>query len=170
MTTRLHLLLSAVLGFVSLAGCSTTLSDEDVAPDLAGGSEASGSFQRAAPPEEPPLRVEAGESCIVQTRQLYVVSGTLSGTFEIDYRILVHGPCGALPGTFDEEWIAYGSFAGEWNGAAAATGLTYVATVHAGGAVEGRIVLGPQMEGELRVLGDLDDGFLDYAGWVRAAP
>ena len=55
--------------------------------------EASGLFKPKGPPNSPPIRIEAGESCIVDLTQAYIVSGTLSGSFEIDYRIVVHGPC-----------------------------------------------------------------------------
>ena len=72
----------------------------------------SGTLVPKGPPISPPVRVEAGNNCIVDLVQTYSVTGTLSGIFEIDYRILVYGPCGVPPGTYDEEWIAYGIFDG----------------------------------------------------------
>jgi len=77
-----------------------------------GETEASGLFAPAGPPLEQPVRVDAGGSCVVDLRQAYVISGPLSGSLDIDYRILVHGPCEVPPviGKYDEEWIAHGTF------------------------------------------------------------
>jgi len=54
------------------------------------------------------------------------MSGTLSGSLEIDYRILVHGPCEVppAPGKHDGEWIAYGRFNVEADGLARSGTLT----------------------------------------------
>lgn len=128
------------------------------------GNEASGSFAPSGPPSMPPVKVEAGKSCIVDLEQPYVVLGTLSGTFTLDYRILISGPCGAPPGTFDEEWIAHGTFTGTVNGATASGNLSYVAAVSAGGDVKGRMVLGQGLEGELEVRGNFGDRELSYRG------
>lgn len=103
---------------------------------------------------------------MVELRQSYAISGTLSGSMVIDYRILVAGPCGAPLGTFDEEWIAHGKFCGTIDGSAASGSLSYVARVRAGGDVDGRIVLGQGLDGELRVHGVFGDGRLSYEGSV----
>ena len=128
--------------------------------------DASGAFAPNGPPAVAPVRVDAGQGCVIDLTQAYTVTGTLSGTFAIDYRILSAGPCGSPAGTFDEEWIAHGTFTGTLNGAAVSGGLSYTATVTAGGDVEGTIILGPELEGELEVFGNFGDGTLTYEGWV----
>jgi len=156
-----------VVGMFWLAGCATTarLSDELTKPP--DGKEASGSFTPTGPPSELPVKIEVGTSCLVELKQSYSISGTLSGTMMIDYRILVYGPCGVSPGTFDEDWIAHGTFTGTANGSAVSGKLSYVARVQAGGNVEGRVSLGQGLEGELQVRGNFSDGSLAYTGWVR---
>jgi hypothetical protein len=67
---------------------------------------------------------------------------------------------------FDEEWIAYGTFQGTVNGLAASGKLRYTARVRGGGDVEGRIVLGQGVNGELTVRGHFGDGRLSYTGHV----
>lgn len=129
----------------------------------------SGTFAPKGPPQESPLRVAAGESCIVDLKQNYNVTGGLSGSFEIDYRILVKGPCGSPIGTFEEEWIAHGDFKGEFNGKPVAGKLSYLAAVKAGGDVQGRLTFGQGLGGELRISGNFSDGKLSYQGWVRRA-
>ncbi len=137
-------------------------------PVLASGSTAripaEGTIEPNGPPQQRPIRVDAGESCIVDVKQAYIVNGTLSGLFDIDYRILVIGPCGSPVGTFDEEWIARGSFAGTINGVSGSGNFTYTATVKAGGEVSGQIVLGQGLGGDLRVHGNSSGGKLAYEG------
>lgn len=70
----------------------------------------SGFFSPVGTPSTPPKRIDVGGSCIVDLEQDYKVSGSLSGKFTIDYRIMVKGSCGSPLGTFDEDWIAYGTF------------------------------------------------------------
>lgn len=124
----------------------------------------SGTLTPAGPPVSAPTRTNAGASCIVDLTQRYTFSGTLSGTTEIDYRILVAGPCGAPPGTYAEEWIAHGEFKGEVRGSPAVGRFTYRAHVDVGGQVEGRMVFGQGMQGELEVWGNFSDGRLTYSG------
>ena len=128
---------------------------------------ASGTFAPAGPPIAPPVRTAAGGRCIVDIKQPYTISGALSGTLEIDYRILVDGPCGPPAGTFDENWIAFGKFSGAVNGQNASAKFTYVAHVKAGGDVAGQIKLGEGLVGELGVRGDFGDGHLSYEGWLE---
>jgi hypothetical protein len=128
--------------------------------------EAKGSYAPAGPPSEKPMRINAGIGCIIELNEPYNVKGTLSGTFEINYRILVHGPCGKPIGTYDEEWIAYGSFKGLVNGISKSGKFTYTANVKAGGDVKGAIVFGQGFGGELSVQGNFHDGNLKYDGWV----
>lgn len=125
---------------------------------------AEGAFEPTGRPREQPIRADAGESCIVDVQQTYSVNGTLSGSFDIDYRILVLGPCGSPVGTFDEEWIALGSFDGTINEISATARFTYTATVKAGGEVSGQIVLGQGLGGDLRIHGSFSDGKLAYEG------
>ena len=131
--------------------------------------EVSGTFAPAGIPLEQPVRVDAGGNCVVDLRQAYDISGTLSGSLEIDYRILVYGPCETPPviGKYDEEWIVHGTFTGTINGPAASGSLTYTAQVQAGGDVEGRILLGGGLDGELAVSGNFGDGELSYDGRVN---
>ena len=134
--------------------------------------EARGTLAPLGPPTQPPVRVEAGGSCVVDLRQPYVVSGSLSGSLEIDFRILVNGPCEVppAPGKYDEAWIAHGSFTGALRGSAASGTVLYTADVRAGGRVEGRVVLGGGIDGELAVSGNFADGRLSYLGWARSGP
>ena len=129
--------------------------------------EASGIFKSSGPPSGKPERIAAGKSCIVNLVQSYNISGTLTGTVELNYRILVKGPCGSPPGIFDEEWIAYGTFKGKVNGVDASGNISYTANVKAGGEVDGHIDLGQGLEGNLRVYGNFKDGKLSYKGKVR---
>lgn len=121
----------------------------------------------AGPPSAPPARVAAGDQCIVDTTQAYDVTGDLTGTAEIDYRIFVDGECGEPAGTFDEHWIAHGTLRGSFDGAPATSHFSYTAQVRAGGAVDGRLVLGQGLRGELHIHGRFDDGRLAYDGRVR---
>lgn len=135
----------------------------------ADGAGASGTFAPAGPPLAPPVRVEAAGSCIVDIKQAYVISGTLSGSLEIDYRIIVFGPCQVPPvlGKYNEQWIAHGTFSGAINGSAASGSLHYTAQVRVGGDVEGRMVLGGGVNGDMVVSGNFGDGQLSYSGWAK---
>ena len=126
--------------------------------------QAIGTLEPDGPPQQPPVRVDAGDGCVVDVRQTYNVKGTLSGSFDIDFRIMVHGPCGHPIGTFAEEWIARGTFEGSVSGTGASARFTYSATVKAGGEVRGQIVLGQGLNGNLRVRGNFSDGQLAYDG------
>ena len=136
-------------------------------PDLLNpGREATGTIKPNGVPKEPPSRVEAGESCIVDLTQTYTVTGTLSGMFEINFRIIVHGPCTEPPGTYDEEWIAYGIFSGILNNTQTDGKFTYIAKVGEGGNIDGKIVFGQGISGELKVKGNFKDGKLSYNGTI----
>lgn len=95
-----------------------------------------------------------------------MISGSLSGTLDINFRIKVDGPCGSPMGTFDEEWIAHGVFSGTADGKAGTASFTYCAQVKAGGDVNGEIVFGQGLEGKLQVTGNFADGELGYQGRV----
>ena len=155
------------VGMSWLAACATTARSSDNLVKPPDGIEASGSFTPTGAPPQPPVKIEVGKSCLVDLKQSYSISGTLSGIMMIDYRILVYGPCGVPPGTFDEDWIAHGTFTGTANGSAVSGKLSYVAKVQAGGNVEGRISLGQGLRGELQVRGNFSDGSLAYTGWAR---
>jgi hypothetical protein len=95
----------------------------------------------------------------------------MSGSLEIDFRILTYGPCAATsgaPGTFDEVWIARGTFTGTFHDDVVVATFSYVADVKAGGDVRGTIVLGDELSGTLEVRGNFADGLLSYRG--RAEP
>jgi predicted esterase len=129
-----------------------------------GGVAVSGVFSPDGPPTTQPKRTNAGGVCIVELIQEYMVSGTLSGTFTIDYRIKVEGPCGSPLGTFDEDWIAHGTFSGTLNEEKVTSSFTYVAHVKAGGEVRGKMVFGQKISGELEVRGNFADRKLSYNG------
>ncbi len=130
---------------------------------------ATGTFHPDGPPPQKPTRVEAGTGCVVDVQQAYTVQGTLKGSFSIDFRILVRGPCGRPLGTFAEEWIARGNFVGSLQGESAAARFTYTATVEPGGEVDGLMVLGQGLAGELRIRGSFSDGVLTYDGHLNTA-
>jgi len=126
-------------------------------------SLAMGNLVPAGPPSSR-VAVDAGTSCVIDIVLPYIVTGTLAGTAEIDYRIDVEGPCGeAIPGKFDETWIAHGTFSGSPGNA----GFVYTADVKAGGKVKGKIVLGQGLTGWLWISGNLADAQLDYRGFIR---
>lgn len=126
-------------------------------------SLATGNLVPAGPPSSR-IAVDAGTSCVIDIVLPYIITGTLAGTAEIDYRIDVKGPCAeAVPGKFDETWIARGTFTGSPSNA----GFVYTADVKAGGKVRGKIVLGQGLTGWLWVSGSLADAQLDYRGFIR---
>lgn len=127
---------------------------------------ASGTIKPNGHPVTRPVRVESGKDCIVDLIQPYTISGTLSGSLEINYRIIVHGPCGEPAGTYDEEWIAYGTFSGNIKGAPTEGKFTYVAKVRESGNIDGRIVFGQGIDAELQVKGNLKDDMLYYKGSI----
>jgi hypothetical protein len=124
----------------------------------------SGVLMPLGPPVSGPTRTNAGRSCVVDLAQGYSFRGALSGAAEINYRILVAGPCGAPPGTYEEEWIAHGKFRGQAHADSVAAHFSYVARAHAGGEVEGHIVFGQGLGGVVEVLGNFNDGRLTYRG------
>jgi len=142
---------------------------QDASGHTGGKTEASGIFAPAGPPLGEPARVDAGGNCVVDLREAYDISGALSGSLEIDYRILVYGPCEVppVPGKYNEEWIAYGTFKGTIDGSAASGSFTYTARVRAGGDVEGRMLFGGGLDGELGVSGNFAHGKLSYKGRVN---
>ena len=155
----------ALVVATSLLPARAGIAEDHVVPTEAmSEDEVSGMFAPAGPPLRPPAKIEAGKSCIVDLTQRYAISGTLSGSLTIDYRIRVAGSCGSPAGTFDEEWIAHGTFSGTVNGSATSGNLSYIASVKAGGDVEGHIVLGQGLNGELVVRGNFGDGRLSYTG------
>jgi hypothetical protein len=97
------------------------------------------------------------------------MSGTLTGSLDIDYRIIVYGPCEMPPtfGKYNEEWIARGYFSGTVMGKPGRGSFSYTAKVKAGGEVDGLIVLGDGLEGELAVSGNFNEGRLSYSGRVN---
>ena len=133
------------------------------------GHSVAGSLAPAGPPLAPPQRVGAGGHCIIDLSQAYVVTGSLSGSLTVDFRIITYGPCPPgppAPGTFDEVWIAHGTFTGTLEGSAASASFSYVAKVRSGGNVKGTIVLGDGLGGALKVQGNFADGALSYRGRV----
>jgi len=123
----------------------------------------SGTFRPSAPPEEP-ARKKVGSGCVVDSKQTYDIVGSLVGEMAIDFRIFVAGDCTRPPGTFDEHWISYGTYVVrvqemEYTGA-----LIYLATVKAGGKVEGTLTLDGEFSAELKVAGNFEDGYLSYSG------
>ena len=131
------------------------------------GIKAAGEFSPLGPPLKEPERIEAGQSCIVDLIQPYTISGTLSGKIVFNYRILVKGPCGSPPGTYDEEWIAYGEFTGKLDNADVSGKMCYTANVEAGVEVNGIIVLGQGLEGKLQVHANVKDRKLLYQGYIK---
>lgn len=131
------------------------------------GLPSTGTFAPSGPSLEPPKRLDSGESCVIDLTQPYSVKGSLNGALKVDYRILVAGGCGAPIGTFDERWIAHGTFTGTLDGASASARFSYTARVEAGGIVEGRVVFGQGLQGKLRIHGNFEDGYLSYEGRVE---
>ena len=131
------------------------------------GAMVEGTLSPVGPPIGAPVRVEAGPACIVDLRQRYALDGGLSGAMEVNFRILVRGPCGSPAGTFDEEWIAHGTFHGTLKGDSASGTFVYTADVRDGGRVRGRLAFGGGLGGELTIRGRFSDGSLAYSGEVE---
>lgn len=110
------------------------------------------------------VRTEIGSVCIVDLDQGYDLSGTLSGSMKINFRIIIDGPCGSPPGTFNEEWIAHGDYSATISNLAVQGSLVYIATVEDGGSVSGELRLVGGATGTLVVTGDFRDGFMEYSG------
>lgn len=108
--------------------------------------------------------MDAGGACVIDLVQDYVIDGALSGELSFDYRILVAGPCGSPAGTYEEEWIAYGTFSGTVDGRKATATLLYTADVRAGGTVKGSMILRGGVKGELEISGEFADRQLSYSG------
>ena len=117
----------------------------------------SGIFKPAGPPSDV-SRLPAGLSCIVELRQAYDISGSLTGVLNIDFRIVVMGPCGAPPGTYEESWIAYGRYNFKIQGSPLKGHLSYIADVKAGGDVQGKIDLAGGGAGTIKVEGNFEEG------------
>jgi len=117
-------------------------------------------------PIKAPLRIDVGESCIIELTQGYSIAGDISGSIEMNYRIIVYGKCGSPPGTYDEEWIAYGNFKGTLKGEDTKAKLSYTATVKAGGDINGEIVFGQGLKAKLIITGNFSDGKLTYKGEI----
>jgi hypothetical protein len=131
--------------------------------------EASGTFRADGAPERRTLS-QVGDNCIVDLEMEYSLEGSLAGSMSVDYRIYVGGVCGKPPGTFDEQWIARGTYKANVDGAECEGPLVYIADVEAGGAVKGKITLAGDLEGTLEVAGRFQDGFLRYQGRLTRPP
>lgn len=128
---------------------------------------ASGTFAPAGSPTSEVVRVDAGGACIIDLAQRYEIIGTLLGELQIDYRIFVNGPCGSPQGTFDEYWIARGTFTGTVEEGAASASFWYRADVAAGGDVSGTMRFAGDVVGELAVSGRFSEGRLSYQGTLQ---
>jgi hypothetical protein len=146
-----------VFGLALLLG--TTASAQTTGTDM----QATGTFKPAGPPDHP-VRTQVGDVCIVDLGQRYTIDGTITGTMQIDYRIFVAGPCGAPPGTYDEQWIARGRYSVHVGEPVREGPLGYLASVTSKGRVEGRITLAEELRGTLEVRGNFNDGVMQYRG------
>ena len=126
----------------------------------------SGFFKPNGKPIKAPVKIDAGESCIIDLIQGYSISGDISGSIEMNYRIIVYGKCGSPPGTYNEEWIAHGIFKGTIIGEKTNAKLSYTAKVKAGGDVNGLIIFGQGTKAKLLITGNFSDGKLLYKGEV----
>ena len=156
-------LLSASCGLILvLAAFPSSVGAKDSHSEIL--SLETGTLIPAGPPPSPPVRVDAGDSCIVDIALPYLIAGSLEGMAEIDYRIDIKGPCAeAMPGKFDETWIAHGSFIGAPRDAS----FVDTAEVKAGGKLKGEIVLGQGLSGWLKVSGSLANYHLEYRGFLQ---
>lgn len=153
---------------LGVIGKQDIIKDSSVMSDhLVTGTKAYGSLVPDGSPIEKPERINTGKNCIVNLVQPYKITGTLNGTITFNYRILIKGPCGSPPGTYSEEWIAYGSFKGEINKNVVSAEMSYTAKVKAGGEIEGKILSGNGLEGELRIYGNFSNGKLLYTGIIK---
>lgn len=128
----------------------------------------SGTFRPSAAPEEPVRRM-VGSGCVVDFKQAYDVKGSLVGEMIIDFRIFVDGDCTKPPGTYDEHWISYGTYVFRLQGKECSGSLIYLATVQAGGEVEGVLTLDGELSAELNVRGHFENGYMSYSSAQAAS-
>jgi len=126
-------------------------------------SELAGTFRPSGPPEKP-VRTKVGSGCVVDLKQNYTMDGSLTGQMKIDYRIFVDGDCTKPPGTFNEHWISYGTYAVRNRETKFTGALSYIATVRAGGNIDGTLTLDGELSVELQVSGNFKDGYVSYSG------
>ena len=125
-------------------------------------TEVSGTMDREGYPKTPLDKENAGGGCIVDVTQEHSVSGSMSGTLEIDYRLLIAGSCESQAEMDDQEWIAHGVFEGMVDDSSRAASFSYVGEVKDGGNLEGTIVFSGGLVVELRIMGSFCDAPLCY--------
>jgi hypothetical protein len=128
-----------------------------------GQTKVSGTFRPSGPPKGV-VRTKVGGDCVVDLKQGYGLEGSLVGEMEIDFHIFISGDCTKAPGTFDENWISYGTYAirvgdTEYTGA-----LIYLAKVKAGGKVDGTLTLDGEFSADCKIDGNFADGYMSYIG------
>jgi hypothetical protein len=121
----------------------------------------SGTFRPSAAPEKHSRR-KVGSDCVVDLEQSYSVDGSLVGEMVVDYRIFVAGDCTKPPGTYAEHWISYGTYAVQAQREKYTGTLSYLATVKAGGKVEGTLTLDGELSAKLEVDGNFENGYMTY--------
>ncbi|KAA3608858.1 MAG: hypothetical protein D8M58_19170 [Calditrichaeota bacterium] len=152
----------AVLAFSIIF--STNFSQAAIKQETPPNKAVSGFLTPMGKPLKKPIRIDAGESCIIELIQSYSISGDISGSVEMNYRIIVYGKCGSPIGTYNEEWIAYGNFIGAHEGKKVQSKLSYTAKVKAGGDVNGIISFGQGFRAKITINGNFSDGRLSYNG------
>ncbi len=164
MTKKMTVFRISVSLLVWIIASNASIAQENNAENSDASLGVSGILTPIGKPINVPKRIDAGESCIIDLKQAYTIAGSLSGTAEIDYRIIIAGKCGMPPATFDEEWIAYGTYTGSVNGKPAAANLSYTAHIKSGGDVDGIIVMGQGIKAKLIISGNFSDNKLSYKG------
>jgi len=114
--------------------------------------EVSGEFGVGQP--SPPTSVrQAADNCIIDVAVPFHFTGDLEGSFDANFTIISHAPCGA---TGAENFRAMGTFTGEFADAAGTFSFVFEGTVDSFGAAEGRFVILDGAEGLSDLRGQLE--------------
>jgi len=128
-----------------------TLVGMSVAAHATAPEEVSGDFQVGMP--SPPTSVmPAGSNCLIHAAVPFHFTGDLVGSFDADFTIVTHAPCGA---TGAENFTAMGTFAGQFGDAGGTFSFVFEGTVDSVGTAEGRLVIVDGSEGLSDLRGQL---------------
>ena len=117
---RIGLFIVVLFVLSALVGCQSAIAPAPL--DAA--------YDSASAPSAGEMAEVDGE-CLLPLQGTHVYSGDLEGTMNLDYRILLHGPCDpeAEIGDLDESWIVTGRFDGAVNGRTGAFDIFYIADI-----------------------------------------
>lgn len=177
---RTHLVTAAAAMVLIGSGCgdappvlgpeTSELAARGPAPQAAAAAPASatGEFVTVINPETL-TTAPAGNNCIAEDQGELVFSGTLEGVAPVRTTARVFAPCADvlanLPGTFPGVFKSVAEFEGAVNGEPAQAGLVFQGKLAVGGQIDGRIRLSGGLRGVVQVDAQLAVGG-SYEGFV----